>query len=48
MHETFVGAGCVVLRHGEQEPEVLLIWTEQYPDPTLPKGHLEPSESERP
>lgn len=47
MHETVVGAGCVVLRHGKQEPEVLLIWTKQYPDPTLPKGHLEPSESER-
>lgn len=47
MYEAVVGAGCVVLRYGEQEPEVLLIWTKQYPDPTLPKGHLERGESER-
>ncbi len=22
-----------------------MIWTKQYPDPTLPKGHIEPGES---
>lgn len=42
MHKTAEGAGCVVLRPGEREPEVLLVWTKQYPDPTLPKGHLDP------
>src|SRR5690625_3534269 len=47
MHKTVVSAGCVVFRAGESEPEVLLIWTKQYPDPTLPKGHLDPGESER-
>lgn len=38
-------AGCVVLRDSEAEPEVLMIWTKQYTDPTLPKGHVKPGES---
>lgn len=43
--ETKTAAGCVVLRAGGAEPEVLVIWTKQYTDPTLPKGHVKPSES---
>lgn len=43
--ETKTAAGCVVLRAGEAEPEVLVIWTKQYADPTLPKGHVKPGES---
>lgn len=34
-----------VFRAGGSEPEVLLIWTKRYPDPTLPKGQIEPGES---
>lgn len=45
MAETVATAGCVVIRGGRVEPEVLLIWTKQYPDPTLPKGKLEDGES---
>lgn len=40
-----IAAGCVVLRDGATEPEVLLIWVKQYPDPILPKGHVEADES---
>jgi 8-oxo-dGTP pyrophosphatase MutT (NUDIX family) len=43
--ETKTAAGCVVLRADEAEPEVLVIWTKQYADPTLPKGHVKPGES---
>jgi ADP-ribose pyrophosphatase YjhB (NUDIX family) len=45
MIETVSAAGCVVIRRGRVEPEVLLIWTKQYPDPTLPKGKVEAGES---
>lgn len=45
MIHTEVAAGCVVIQMGQVEPEVLLIWTKQYPDPTLPKGHVEAGES---
>lgn len=45
MRQIIIAAGCVALRMGEAEPEVLLIWTKQYPDPTLPKGHVEANES---
>ncbi len=41
-------AGCVVLRPGKdflENPEVLLIWTLDYTDPTLPKGRVEPGET---
>lgn len=43
--EIETAAGCVVLRDCETEPEVLVIWTKQYRDPTLPKGHVKPGES---
>lgn len=43
--EYVTAAGCVVFRAGGTEWEVLLIWTKLYPDPTLPKGKIEPSES---
>jgi len=45
MPETSIAAGCVVIRSGRTEPEVLLIWTKRYPDPTLPKGQVETGES---
>ena len=37
-------AGCVVVRMDGPESQILLIWTQQYPDPTLPKGRIEPDE----
>lgn len=45
MTETAEAAGCIVIRRGKVEPEVLLIWTKHYPDPTLPKGRVETGES---
>jgi 8-oxo-dGTP diphosphatase len=45
MCEAEIAAGCVVLRRGLTEPEVLLIWNKRYPDPTLPKGRVEAGES---
>jgi hypothetical protein len=38
MLQIIIAAGCVALRMGKMEPEVLLIWTKQYPDPTLLVG----------
>lgn len=38
-------AGCVVLRRGAGGTEVLMIWTKAHPDPTLPKGGVEPGET---
>ena len=45
MNETSDVAGCVVIRDGRPEPEVLMIWTKQYPDPTIPKGRVETGET---
>ncbi|MDQ7793679.1 MAG: NUDIX domain-containing protein [bacterium] len=44
-NQTEVAAGCVVLRKGPSGPEVLLVWTLEYPDPTLPKGRVKEGES---
>ncbi|MEW6398121.1 MAG: NUDIX domain-containing protein [Bacillota bacterium] len=38
-------AGCVVLDRFDGKECVLLIWDPPYPDPTLPKGRLEPGET---
>ena len=47
---TVTTAGCIVLKPGQRRPgqgveEVLVVWTGDYPDPTLPKGKVEPGES---
>ena len=45
MANIVAAAGCVVIRDGCGEPEVLLIYTLKYPDPTMPKGRIENGES---
>ena len=40
-----ITAGCIVMRHGQGQDEVLVVWTGDYPDPTLPKGKVESGES---
>ncbi len=40
-----ISAGCIVLRPGQGGYDVLVVWTGDYPDPTLPKGKVEPGES---
>ena len=42
---TVTTAGCVVIRPGKGGDEVLVVWTGDYPDPTLPKGRVEAGES---
>jgi 8-oxo-(d)GTP phosphatase len=38
-------AGCIVLREGNDGPEVLLIYTLKFPDPTMPKGRVKDGET---
>ena len=38
-------AGCFVTRDVNGVTEVLLVWTLDYPDPTLPKGRIERGET---
>lgn len=47
MSELVRAAGGLVLRHGEQGLEVLLVHRPAYEDWSLPKGKLEPGEPER-
>ena len=38
-------AGCIVIREIHGKPEVLLIYSLDFPDPTLPKGRIEDGET---
>jgi 8-oxo-dGTP pyrophosphatase MutT (NUDIX family)/phosphohistidine phosphatase SixA len=41
-----LAAGCVVWRHGDSEPEILLIHRPRWSDWSFPKGKLDPGETQ--
>ena len=42
---TILKAGVVILRAGETEPDILLVFRGKHNDWTFPKGHCEPGET---